>query len=61
MSSDAKIELVPLETKLRLRVETYFGFIPERVWQLAESRNWRGKQEALRFVRDRVGAVQSKE
>jgi hypothetical protein len=31
------------------------------VWQLGESKNWRGKQEALRFIRERVGSIQWKE
>lgn len=62
MSSEVKpIELQPLENKLRLRVQTYFSFIPERIWQLCESKNWRGKQQALRFIRERVEGITTKE
>ena len=38
-----RIDIQPLENKLRMRVENYFGFLPEKLWQLCESKNWRGK------------------
>lgn len=61
ISADPRsFELLPLENKLRMRIETYFGFIPERVWQLCESKNWRAKQEALRFIRERLPDIHTK-
>jgi hypothetical protein len=40
--------------KLRTRVENYFDFLPEKLWQLCEAKNWRGKLEALKFLKEKI-------
>jgi hypothetical protein len=43
VNESIRIDLEPLENKLRIRVENYFDFLPEKLWQLCESKNWKGK------------------
>lgn len=43
VSQGELFKLDPLELKVRSRLENYFEFIPEKVWQCSFSKNWKAK------------------
>lgn len=42
-------------------MENYFTFIPERVWQYAEHKNWKGKKEAAEYLKEHISEIETKE
>ena len=37
-----------------MRLENYFDFIPEKIWKLCQHKNWKAKQEALKFMKEKI-------